>query len=142
MAVKSVPVASGLQSEEEYYSTYVGGVYKASDFVNKNVPENGKILLFRDNRGYFLSKAYLWGDPLFQTEIEYSKIKDGGQLYDVLMEKGVTYVMMNTEFDWEGVVVHEFRYSERILGMMDDMLATYSEKIYDNGEMQVYELKK
>jgi hypothetical protein len=84
----------------------------------------------------------MWGDPLFQAQIDYSKIVEANQLYDVLMKNGVTHVMVNSGFDWEGVVVHELRYSSRILSMMDEMIVTNSNKIYDNKGVQVYELRK
>jgi hypothetical protein len=141
MASKSFPLVIGAESEREYYENHVGGLYEASLFINEIVPESGKILLFRDNRGYFLERKYIWGDPLFQVVIDYSKVGSAQQLKDELLRRGITHVLVNTEFDWENVVVHELRYSEKIRRMMNETLVTYGEKIFDNGEVESYALR-
>lgn len=139
--LKGLPVVFGLQSHDEFLSRYPGSVYKASKFVNENLPLNSKILLFRDNRGFYLDRDYVWADPLFQTYIDYSKIRNEDDYYSVLKSIGVTHVIVNTEFEWRRQIVFEHRYSERILGMMDKFLKKYTKNLYNKDGILINELE-
>ena len=141
MNLKSLPVAFGLETHDEFLSRYPGSVYKASKFINANLPEDSKILLFRDKRGFYLDRNYLWADPLFQDYIDYSKIKNEDYYYNLLKSIGITHVLVNTEFEWRGQIAYEHRYSQRILNMMDRFLKKYTKNLYNNYGILVNELR-
>ena len=138
----SIPVALGLESQDHFNSKYPGSIYKASKFININLPESSKILLFRDTRGFYLNRDYVWADPLFQLYINYSKFKSEDDFYNDLRLKGITHILVNTEFEWRGQVVYENRYSQRILNMTDNLLKKYSTNLYEEDGILINELKR
>ncbi|MBI3035991.1 glycosyltransferase family 39 protein [Candidatus Woesearchaeota archaeon] len=138
---KSMPVALGLETQDHFNLKYPGSIYKASKFINSNLPENAKILLFRDTRGFYLDRDYVWADPLFQLYIDYSKFRNEDDFYKELKKIGITHILVNTEFEWRGQIVYEHRYSPRILSMMDHMLKKYTISLYDEDGILVNELK-
>ena len=139
---KGIPVALGLETHDSFYLKYPGAIYKASKFINANLPENSKILLFRDTRGFFLDKDYVWADPLFQVYINYSEFRNEDDFYKELKSIGVTHILVNTEFEFRGQIVNERRYSTRILNMTDSLLKKYTINIYNEDGILVNELKR
>lgn len=139
---KSMPVALGLETQDEFNLKYPGPIYKASKFINLNLPQNAKVLLFRDTRGFYLDRDYVWADPLFQVYINYSKIKNEDDFYKELKSIGVTHILVNTEFEWRGQIAYEYRYSESILNMMDSLLKKYTTNLYDEDGILINELKR
>ncbi|MEK6984295.1 MAG: phospholipid carrier-dependent glycosyltransferase [Nanoarchaeota archaeon] len=138
----SMPVALGLETHDQFNSKYPGSIYKASKFINSNLPENAKILLFRDTRGFYLDRDYVWADPLFQLYINYSKFRNEDDFYKELRSIGISHILINTEFEWRGQIVYEHRYSERIMGMMDKLLNKYTVNLYNEDGILVNELKR
>ena len=139
---KEIPVALGMETADSYYSKNPGAIYTASKFINYNLPKDSKILLFRDTRGYFLDREYVWGDPLLQVFIDYSKYSNEEDFYDDLKLLGVTHILVNNEFDYEGFIVNEYRYNERILNMMDRLLKKHAREIYNAGGITISELRQ
>lgn len=140
--IKNIPVVAGLETHDEFLSKYPGSIYQASKFINSNLPENAKILLFRDTRGYYLDREYVWADPLFQLYINYSKINDEDDFYNELRSKGITHILINTEFEWRGQVVYENRYSQQILNIMDNLSKKYTTNLYNENGILINELKR
>lgn len=137
---KELPVALGFETKDAFNSKYPGAIYKASKFINSNLPESSKILLFRDTRGFFLERDYVWADPLYQTVIDYSRINDGDDFYKELKNLGITHILVNDEFDWHGAIA--LRYNKRISGIKDDFLKKHTLNIYDNDGIIINEIKK
>ena len=138
---KGLPVAFGYETHDGFYSKYPGDIYRASKFINANLPENSRILLFRDTRGFFLDRDYVWGDPLFQVYINYSKLKNEDDFYKELKSIGITHILVNTGFEFRGQIVNENRYSLRILNMTDNLLKKYTINLYNEDGILINELK-
>ena len=138
---KEMPVVLGLQTKDEFYLKYVGSIYKASGFINSNLPKNSKILLFRDNRGFFLDREYVWADPVLQDYIDYFQFRNEDDFYNELKKLGITHILVNNELEWRGFVVNEYRYSARIMEMLNKLSSKYSTNIYNNDGITISELK-
>ena len=139
---KELPVAIGLESHDSFYSKYPGQIYKASKFINNNLPKDAKILLFRDTRGFFLEREYMWADPLYQMVIDYSKINNEDDFYKELKKLEITHILVNTELEWHGIISSDLRYNKRILGIADNFLRKYTTNLYNEGGILVNEVKK
>lgn len=138
---KEIPVAIGLESKNDFYLKYPGPIYRASQFINSNLPENSKILLFRDNRGLFLDRDYVWGDPLLQLYIDYSQFENEDDFYEKLKSIGVTHILVNTKFKFREHIVNDYRYSEKILNMTGNLLEKHTTNLYDKDAILINELK-
>jgi 4-amino-4-deoxy-L-arabinose transferase-like glycosyltransferase len=144
---KDMLVPLGLESEESFYSKRVS-MYEPSMFINSNLPENSRILLFREWKGFFLERDYVWADPLIQIYVDYSKFKNEKDYYEELKRLNITHILINEGFQIEdkGSVVSEIRYSPRILELTGNLLKKYTINLYDqtqyNGDrILIYELK-
>ena len=103
------------------------------------VPRGGKVLLFREIRGYHLRAAYQWGDPVIQTQIIYDRLPSPDALRSELDRQGLTFVLVN-----EGSGLYsrdEDYYSGRTLALMDAMLARYGREVLREGALALYELR-
>tara|TARA_Y100000031_G_C7869428_1_gene225654 strand:- start:119 stop:490 length:372 start_codon:yes stop_codon:yes gene_type:complete len=123
-------------------------MYEPSMFINSNLPENSRILLFREWKGFFLERDYVWADPLIQVYVDYSKFKNEKDYYEELKRLNITHILINEGFQIEdkGSVVSEIRYSPRILELTGNLLKKYTINLYDqtqyNGDrILIYELK-
>jgi len=74
--------------------------------------------------------------------IDYSKYSNEEDFYDDLKLLGVTHILVNNEFDYEGFIVNEYRYNERILNMMDRLLKKHAREIYNAGGITISELRQ
>ena len=129
---KDLVVAIGLETEESFYSRYVS-MYEPSKFINSNLPEDSRILLFTEWKGFFLERDYVWADPLTQVYINYSKFKNEEDYYEELKKLKITHILVNEGFkiEIEGSIYSEHRYSRRILGLTDNLLKKYTTNLYD-----------
>ncbi len=137
---KQIPVAIGIESEGSFYTKHPGPIYSASKFINSNLPAGSKILLFRDTRGFFIDSKYVWADPLLQLEINYSKFRNNRDYYKELKYLNVTHILVNTEFEFRGQIVNDYRYTEGILNMSAQMLENHGKRIYNKWPISVYEI--
>lgn len=139
-SIKKFPVAIGLEEKEEFLLRVVGPWYEDSEFINLNLPNDSRILLFRDNRGYYIDREYVWGDPLWQAYIDYSKFKNTGDLYKELKKLKITHIMVNNnvirEFDTK-----DYRYSNKIVDLMNDLLEKKTINAYNEGNVLLNQLE-
>jgi len=52
----------GQESRADYLSRTLD-VYDAESFINDTTPENARILIFDDARGFYLDREYMWANP-------------------------------------------------------------------------------
>jgi len=139
--MKKMPVAFGLETKEEFYLEVGGPLYKASKFINVNLPANSRILLFRENQGYLLDRDYVWADPIYTgTYINYKAMEDEEDLYNRLKEIKITHILVNNNVI-EEFEVREYRYSKKILNMTGTLLKKYTVNLYGEDNILINELK-
>ena len=86
-----------------------------------------------------MEREYVWGDPLLQDFTDYSGFKSEDDFYKWLKKIGITHFLASNEQNW-GYEVNG-RYTETITRLKDKLLQKYSKSIYNNGNIQIYELK-
>jgi len=79
------PVALGLQSEYGYLMQTLP-VYQPCVYINRHTPEDAKIALYGEPRGYYLDRDYLWAERGHSALIRYE---------DVRTRLGITHLMIN-----------------------------------------------
>jgi hypothetical protein len=91
----AIPVAVGIEKPNDYLAGRFD-VYRASEFVNENLPKHAKIALFGETRGFYLDRDYLWADPGHNALIPYRSMgSDPGRLLDWLESQCINYVLVN-----------------------------------------------
>jgi hypothetical protein len=103
--------------------------YSVYDYANgQNAPM--KILLFREMRGFYLDKPYIFGDPLNQSLILYHDMANSGELKARLAELGVTHIIVNNNL----YPPDSLYYDDRVLSLMNGLIAKNSiEEFADKG---------
>ncbi|MCH8004327.1 MAG: glycosyltransferase family 39 protein [Nanoarchaeota archaeon] len=139
---KDLVVALGFESEDSFYDRQAP-IYKPSKFINSNLPENSKILLFRDVKGFFLERDYVWSNPTTQVYINYSKYKNEKDYYEDLKKLGITHIMVNNGSfaKYREFTIKEIRHTEKNLNMTNNLLEKYTINLYNKDNWLVNEIK-
>lgn len=93
-------INTALASPEEvdqYLATSLPGLYESTKFVNQ-LPENSRIALYQETRGYYFDRPYFWANPLQHNLIPYDTLPDGTALVADLRRFGITHVLINHQF--------------------------------------------
>lgn len=139
-----LPYALGMETEQEFYLKLEDhNAYNVFKYANENIPENSKLLLFREPRGYLSDLDYIRGDPLTQKVLDYSQIKDAGDMYRELKRLSITHILINTKVDFFGLhnPNQPPRYPEKILKLMDETLENNGKLLFSESGAYLYELK-
>lgn len=91
-AARARPSDPAFSAKEAYLGRTLD-VYPACRYANDRLPQQAKVLLFEEVRGYYLERSYLWGDPVIQGRFHYDRGADF--LYQELKREGVTHVLVN-----------------------------------------------
>jgi hypothetical protein len=97
VAVVASPASSvvfGMIPTEDYLRMMCP-VYEPSMALNRQVPADGKIILYGEPRGFYLDRPYLWGDPGHHRMIPYDELTTPEALVKHLSAMGVTHVLIN-----------------------------------------------
>lgn len=117
---------SFLKSNLDYYALF--------SRVNADDGIKGRIVLFRDIRGYYLKKDYMWGDPVNQGIITY---KSTEQTLKQLEQNKVEYVIYNNRESKEGTA----SYTGTVRKIMEEIITHHADLLYcENGDC-IYRLK-
>lgn len=118
------PVAVGLQSEYGYLMQSVR-VYHPCVYINRHTPENAKIALYGEPRGYYLDRDYLWAEWGHSALIRYEAIETPQDLVREYRRLGITHLMINM-----GQFPH--------LWMSEDELALMIGEAIDKGLLRLF----
>lgn len=97
IASYSLQVLTGQISERDYLRASLPGVYDAAEFVN-TLPENSKVALYQDTRGFYFDREYFWANPGQHNHIPYDRLDSGDGLIASLRGLGITHVLINFDF--------------------------------------------
>lgn len=127
-----LPQQRYLELSLDHYSLY--------NYINQTLPKESKILLFREIRGYYLSRNYLWGDPLNQGMIFYEGMNSADELYRKLKELKITHILVNDRLN-----IYKFNekyYSDKIISLMSGVIKEYTVLVKEINQVYLYELRK
>jgi hypothetical protein len=91
--VKPLPYIMGRITRDEYISIFVPE-YPVLQYINKNLPEDSKILfVYLGRRGYYCERDYVTDDALFTRAITTSNNPD--MILSSLKKMGITHVLVS-----------------------------------------------
>lgn len=111
--------------------------YPACLYLNQNAGPGERVLLFNENRGFYLDADYLWGDPLNQNLIAYRRLGSAADLRGRLRELGVRWVLFR-----QVARTDERYYAERIVSLMEGVLREAGELKFSAEDCSVYRLRE
>ncbi len=126
-------VITGLFREDDYCARKLRH-YPACQYLNHTLFQDERVLLFGENRGFYLDADYLWGDPMIQKVIDYRVLKTPQRLRARLQELGVGWVLFRTD-------MYDEKYLDpEIVHLMEAVLEHYGEERYAHGSVKIFEL--
>jgi hypothetical protein len=111
------------------------GAYRLYERVNSDPDIKGKIILFREIRGYYLQKEYMWGDPANQALVGYKTT--GGTIQD-LKDNSVKYIIYNNNIYGNA---EADGYTDRVHFIMKEIIEKHSVLLYCENGVCLYGVK-
>ena len=133
LATGSREVIIGSVSQEDYLSKTLD-VYDAERYVNDNLPEDAKVVLLDEVRGFYLDREYIWGNPGHHEMIPWSSFKSGADMVRYFMDHGYTNAIINWKFAGTDLLHKNFIPDAIGNGMMVEIYASNGVGVYEFGE--------
>ncbi len=124
----------GRLDRDAYLSSQVDS-YQLMHRINLDEKIKGKIMFFREVRGYYLKKEYMWGDPVNQGIIYY---KSPEYTAAKMKENAIKYVLVNNNaYKTAGVD----GYTQTIYDIMAEILKRKGTLLYCEKDSCLYEMR-
>ncbi|MEA2036024.1 MAG: hypothetical protein U9O94_00840 [Nanoarchaeota archaeon] len=135
---KYFPVVLGLETEDQFHDKLKDySLYHASKFINTNTPPDTRVLLLKDNRGFFLDREFIFHSLAYTTYFD--GLYEDKALLRKLNELDISYILVNHNFDSDATV--KAIYTDEIEESFKNLTTKYSRKIYDRKNIEIFELK-
>lgn len=124
---QNLAVAIGHGNKEEFLEeTCSVDIQPMVEYINKTLPEDAKILMLFENRGYYLQRDYI-ADGTFEVSRIVQMIataESSEALYAQLKQKGVTHLLINTVY-WNDYLSEFIR---RFFPAFEEKLGNFKER--------------
>ncbi len=142
---KSLKAVFGLERREEYLLNVLP-YYQAFLFINKNLPNNAKVLILGGREagmsGYYLEREYLWGSLSWQAYIDYWHLKTAEEIYQEYKKKGVTHIFFEKHSSTLDPKLQApfVKDGETVINRIKEVLTQFARVVYEDKEYRVYQL--
>jgi hypothetical protein len=96
-AASTVSVATDPQVRQTYLERQVNH-YASIEWLNKNTPPDTGVILFEENRGFYLDRPYLWGNYFHSLFIPYDHMQNSQEMVDWFVGHGFRFALVNLRF--------------------------------------------
>lgn len=135
-------VVTGRQSKEEFlgttHSSYPYGYYAGVEFINKNLPQNAKVLFIGDGRSFYIERVPVVSSAQDMTPlVEYAKAsKNGDELCLKMKKEGITHIFFNLgEARRLGGSYKMFQWDKKSLSVYNEFWNKYVKQVFSKDEM-------
>jgi 4-amino-4-deoxy-L-arabinose transferase-like glycosyltransferase len=139
-ALKSAsPFLAGREDRNTYLARLVPG-FEVYLFANQNLPSDGQVwLALYESRGYYLDMSYEWANPISQRIFPLESYETPDDLAAALYQNGFRYII----FRESGLEKYTYiPYGQKITALVQDMISTHTQLIYQKSELALYELTR
>jgi len=126
----------GIINTQDYLSSNLSH-YQAFSYANQTLPKSAKIFLFKQERGYYLQRDYLWSMPSPAT-LDYTRLSDSNALYERLKELGVTHIFIDNNIHFEDYYASQGKIMDRL---MQGIIKDFVQPVYFKKGVYIYSLK-
>jgi hypothetical protein len=127
-------VLLGTESKDAYL-TRTHQPYAMFCYINRELPEDSKLLFIWENRGFFCKRDYI-SDTLFEVSWIMKAAREGGVdgFKNLLTEMGITHILVNCG-------LQSLFCRERGMEVVEQFLAKYCRKLYSKHYLELYEIR-
>ncbi|OGV40493.1 MAG: hypothetical protein A2X48_02935 [Lentisphaerae bacterium GWF2_49_21] len=133
-----------IKNEDYLYSSTGPGYLKAVDIINRKLPENTKLMLIFENRGFYIRRNYVLGTPFVQEKFftPPDKLSSSADILETLRRNNISHLLIGlSENDPDRIAAYVDRSANfaKLLGLLiqDGKLKT----IWQDEGFGVYEVK-
>lgn len=95
-------VVVGREPQREYLRARLA-IFPMAEFINAEIPQESKVIMYHEVFGLYLDREYMWGNPRHHTLIDYDSFRTAEDFVVGLRGQGVTHVLVNERFTPQGV---------------------------------------
>ena len=133
MVSGTMGVVSGLERQGEYLSCTLD-VYDAEFRINRLLPDDARVVLFDEVRGFYLDREYIWGNPGHHEMIPWATFKDGADMVSYFEGQGFTHALVNWKFAADDFVHRTLIGGGIRRGLMREIYTSHGVSVYEFGE--------
>lgn len=126
-------VVLGVVPRDEYLSRTLD-IYDAQSYINRVLPENARVILFDEVRGFYLDREYIWGNPGHHEMIPWAGFKDGADMVRYFEAQGFTHALVNWKFARDDFMHRMLIGGSIARGLMREVYAAHGVSVYELGE--------
>jgi hypothetical protein len=135
-------VAYGKETKEEFLSKnfYQYGVFK---FINKELPDDSKILFIGENQGFYCDRDYVGSSPLDINDIvEISNASENaGVIYAKLIDVNITHILYNaSEVKRVSSTYHSFNWKQGAEDRFNEFITRFTTCLYSKKRVFLFKL--
>jgi hypothetical protein len=109
--------------------------YPACQYLNQHQSAGERVLLFGENRGFYLDRDYVWGDPVLQQIVDYRSLTTPEALLRRLQDLHIRWVLYRT-----GLFGPDYL-TPQAARLMQATLAQYGQENFRQGPVTVFRLE-
>lgn len=131
------PYLRGLVSREAFLQSRVEP-WEVYSYVNERLDKDAIILLLPyECRGYYLERAYIWGNPIGQRMIRFEQFETPAALWRELRTMGVTHIIDDPHLVYTGLP-----YWEHDRNLMLQLEASCAEPVYESRGVTLFQMRE
>jgi hypothetical protein len=129
----SLPYVRGQMDEKAFLAQRIDA-FPVFEYANTHLPGDAYIfLLLYEDRGFYLHRAYFWGNPISQRVLRFEQIGSAAELDQKLRTMGFTYVIVNPNWDLPNAP-----YAKHFHQLVADYTARYLQPLFSANGVTLY----
>ncbi len=124
------------QIDREAFLTSIYPDFPTFSYANQHLPPTARVLMVPyEVRGYYLDRAYIWGNPIGQRYLRLEQIADVEALRAELQRLGVSHVLLNTH-----AIITDIAYWDHINALLSGLVEQHGRLLVETGTLRLYAL--
>jgi hypothetical protein len=135
LCTQRLPYVMGKLSREEFLYRNVD-LWPVAQYAGRELPPNATLLLLPyETRGYYLDRAYVWGNPISQRYIRFERYHEVETLWAHLRDLGITHIIDNP--NW---VYTDLSHWSHDRALMLELEHECADLLFEQNDIRLYEI--
>lgn len=130
LAIMAAPAVFGIQDREDFLAENLD-VYRAQAYVNDSTPEDAKIVLFEEVRGFYLDREYIWGNPGHHEMTPWQDFRNAEDMIGYFKEVGFSHALINWKYAGQAGLMHNLIAESIGKGLMREVYGSNLVSVYE-----------
>ena len=137
LCTQRLPYVVGKLSREEFLYRNVD-LWPVAQYAGRELPPDATLLLLPyETRGYYLDRAYVWGNPISQRYIRFERYHEVETLWAHLRDLGITHIIDNP--NW---VYTDLPHWSHDRALMLELEHECAHLLFEQNDIRLYEMSE